>query len=320
MARYSRKAAILAKTETTYGTDSTPTGAANAILVSNVNATPINATNVSRDLIRTYFGASEELVGTKVVELSFDVEVAGSGALGTAPKWGALIKACGFAEAVTASTRVDYTPITDSIGSATIYFYDDGALHKLLGARGTFDMNAEVGNRPVFSFSFTGLYGGVTASANPTQTLTGFQTPEVVTDSNSDDLKIGGTYSAGAISGGTAYTSRGLTFSAGNQVNLVPLVGDEAVDITQREATGHIDVDLTAAQEVTFMSNVISNTTQSIGLVHGTSAGNKVLFFLAAAQMINPTKVDVDGRRLIGFDLRATPTSSGNDEMRIVSI
>ncbi len=35
MPRYTRKTAILAKIETTYGTDAAPTGAANALLISN---------------------------------------------------------------------------------------------------------------------------------------------------------------------------------------------------------------------------------------------------------------------------------------------
>ena len=88
MPRYARNAAILAKIETTYGTDPTPTGAANAILVSNLTVNPLNATNVSRDLIRSTLGGYEQLVGTANLEASFDVELAGSSALGTAPPWG----------------------------------------------------------------------------------------------------------------------------------------------------------------------------------------------------------------------------------------
>ena len=42
-ARYVRNSAILAKVEGTYGTDSTPTGAANAVLVSNLSINPLDA-------------------------------------------------------------------------------------------------------------------------------------------------------------------------------------------------------------------------------------------------------------------------------------
>lgn len=319
MPRYARNAAILAKIETTYGTDPVPTGAANAMLISNLSVNPLNANNVSRDLIATYFGGSEQLVGTAFLEASFDIELAGSGAAGTAPAWGALLRACGFAEAITASTRVDYTPITSAIESATIYYHDDGVLHKLLGARGTFDIKMGVGERPVLSFKFQGLDGGISAVANPALTLTAFKTPLVVTDANTGDVTIGCTYSAGVLTGGTAYTSRGLQVSMGNAVTFTPLLGGETIDLTNREATGHIDLDLTAANEVTFMASVKANTKQGIGIVHGTTAGYKVLVHAPAAQLINPSKQDVSGRRLIGYDLRLVP-SAGNDELRIVAL
>ena len=56
-----RKKIILAKTESTYGTDPTPTGVANAILVRNLNLTPQDADLVNRDLVRPYLGRSEQL-------------------------------------------------------------------------------------------------------------------------------------------------------------------------------------------------------------------------------------------------------------------
>ena len=77
--RFIRKTAILAKAETTYATDSTPTEGANAILVSNVSINPLNAQNVSRDLIRPYLGGSEQLVVSSTVKCTFTVELSGAG-------------------------------------------------------------------------------------------------------------------------------------------------------------------------------------------------------------------------------------------------
>ena len=50
MARYVRNTVVLAKVESTYGTDSTPTGTANSMLVSNLSINPLNAGNVDRAL------------------------------------------------------------------------------------------------------------------------------------------------------------------------------------------------------------------------------------------------------------------------------
>jgi hypothetical protein len=63
--RYIRNTAILAKIESTYGTDSTPTEGANAILISNCQHQPAERANVDRDLVRPYMGASEQLVGRR---------------------------------------------------------------------------------------------------------------------------------------------------------------------------------------------------------------------------------------------------------------
>lgn len=317
MPRYIRNTAILAKIETTEGTDAVPTGAANALLVSDMTITPLNAQNVDRALVRPYFGASEQLVGTASVEVQFTVELAGSGTAATAPAWGALLRACGFAETV--STFVAYAPDTPANQkSLTIYWYDDGVLHKLLGAKGNVTLGMGVGERPTMQFTFTGKDGGVSAVANPATTLTAWKAPLVITDTNSGDVKLGGTYAAGAVTGGTSYTSRGLSINLGNQVQFTPLLGAEPVDITGREVTGSLQLDLTAAQEVTFFGSVKANTLQAISLEHGSVAGAIVGVHMAAAQLINPSKQDVNGRRLIGFDLRSVP-SAGNDDLIIYS-
>lgn len=319
MGRYARKSAILAKIESVYGTDAVPDGASNAVLISNLNANPLNAQNVSRDLIRSYFGNSEDLVGNSFVELSFDVEIAGSGTAGTAPAWGPLLRACAFAEVVTALSRVDYTPVTAAIESLSIHYHRDGVRHKALGARGNCSLKLGVGGRPVFSFKFLGLDGGIAAAADPTQTLTAWKTPLAVTDANTSDLTFGCTYSAGALSGGTAYPSTGLDLELGNAVEHTPLIGGESVDVTDRKVSGKLALDLTAAQEVTFMASVKANSTQSMGFVHGTTAGNKVLLHMPAVQLINPRHENYKGRALCGYDLKINP-GAGNDELRLVAL
>jgi hypothetical protein len=316
MARYTRNAAILAKIESVYGTDPTPSGAANAILVSNLTINPLNANNISRDLIRSYFGGSEQLVGTANVECSFDVELQSSGALGTAPAWGPLLRACAFAETITASTRVEYAPVTNSVESVTIYYHDDGVLHKLLGARGTVEIKMNISERPMLMFKFTGLDGGISAVANPSTTLTGWKTPAPVTDTNTGDVTLGCTYTTGTLSAGTAYPSRGIEFNIGNDVKFTALLGGETVDLTQRDVAGKFMLDLTAANEVSFMATVKANTTQAVGITHGTGAGYVMVVHAPAVQIFNPRKEDVDGRRLIGYDFRAVPVS-GNDEIKI---
>ena len=318
--RLTRNTAILAKIETTYGVDAVPTGGANAILVSNQSINPLNAQNVDRAVVRPFIGGSEQLVATRYKEVSFDVELVGAATVGNAAPWGPLLRACGFAEVLTASTRSDYTPISSAFESVTIYYYDDGVLHSLLGARGTVQLMARIGEIPKLSFKFIGLDGSDSAAANPSVTLTGFQIPPTITDANSGDVTFGATHStsgAPALTGGTVYPSQGLEIDMALSVNFTPLLGGETVDITDRQATGKVTLDLTAAQEVTFLGNVKANTVQSVGLSYGTAAGKKALIFGPSVQLINPQKAELNGKRLVSFDMRVNP-SAGNDELRLV--
>ncbi len=319
--RLIRNTAILAKTEVTYGVDPVPTGGANALLVSNLSINPINAQNVDRDIIRPYLGGSEQLLGTRYVEMGFDIELVGSGTVATAPAWGPVLRACGMAQTLTAVTRADYTPISTAFESLTIYWYDDGVLHKATGCRGNARIMMKVGERPMLSFSFTGIYSSATAAANPSVTLTAFKTPQIVVDQNAGDVTFGGTHDAGiapAITGGTPYPSQGLELDLGNSVNFTALLGGETVDITQRSVTGKLTLDLTAAQEVSLLDNVELATLTSIGLIHGTVANLKAMIWLPGAQLINPQKAEVNGKRLISYDVRCPP-ATGNDEIRIVT-
>ncbi len=320
--RIVRNTAILAKIETTYGVDAVPTGAANAMLVSGLSINPINAQNVDRDVIRPYLGASEQLLGTRYVEMSFTVELAGAGTVATAPAWGALMRACGMAEVITATFRADYVPISTAFESVSIYWYDDGLLHKATGVRGTVTLSLKAGGRPEMAFKFTGIYSTPTAAANPSVTLTAFKVPQVVVDANSGDVIFGGTHvttTAPAITGGTAYPSQGLELDLGNSVNFTPLLGGETVDLTQRSVSGKVTLDLTAAQEATFMQAVELGTLQTVGLMHGTVPNvTKVGIWLPAVQLINPQKTDVNGKRLVSFDMRCTPLV-GNDEIRVIT-
>jgi hypothetical protein len=319
MPRYTRNTVLLAKVEAVYGTDIVPTGA-EAMLCSKPTINPLNAQNVPRDVVLGFLGNKEHLVGSKFVECSFDVELVGSGTAGTAPAWGDLMLACGWAETETAVTRVDYTLISSAFQSVTFYWYDDGVLHKITGARGDVTIKMTSGGIPVLSFSFKGLYTTPSAAANATPTLTGFKTPLVVNEANTADLTFGCTHAlvvAPALAGGTAYPSRGIDFMLGNAVEHSALLGGESIEVTQRDPSCKFSAELTAAQEVTFMTAVEAATLTSIGLVHGTVAGYKSLLFLPYVQRISPTKEDLSGKRMVGFDGRVTP-SAGNDEARLV--
>lgn len=321
MARLPRRTVILAKVETTQGTDSVPTGAANAIQVTDFSITPLDAQNIDTKILLPHFGGSPWLVGPASVKCSFSVLLAGAGLAATAPAWGQLMIGCANAETTGLLTpnRVEYLPATDLLKTLSIYYYDDGLLHKLLGAFGMVKLSAKVGEAPKLMFDFIGIDAGVLAVANATATLTGWKTPVAITKANVIDVNFGCTYATGALAGGTQYNSTGLMLDWGNKVEFSPMLTTEEIVINDRAISGNVSVELTAAQEVTFMASVKANTLQGMGFVIGTASGNKIMLHAPAVQLINPKKEDVNGKRVIGFELRCVPVA-GNDELRIISL
>jgi len=282
MSRYVRNTAVLIKVETTSGTDAVPAAATDAMLLRNFTCKPLDIKYVNMPEIRPYFGKGLDMLGTAFVSGTFELALSGSGAAGTAPMWGRVLRACAFAEVITASSRVDYTPISTALESATMYYYDDGLMKKVLGMRcdiTSFKMG--YGDVPIIGIKFTGLDGGETAVATPALTLTNWKAPLPINTVNSGLLTI--------------------------------------VDITDRDVNAKCTLDLTAAQELANMALVRSGATQGIGLLHGTVAGYKLLTHLPACQLKNPIKDTLNGRRVISYDINAAPTV-GNDEWRIVSL
>jgi hypothetical protein len=230
MPRFERESVVLGKLESTYGTDPTPTGAANAILVGNLKPFELVANNIDRELQRGYMGASEHVVGSNYGKFSFAVEFQSSGSMTTPtkPAWNDLLQIAGFKDGVgTAGSRVEYDLVSDysTLKSMGFYLHDSGVLDKALGARADLSIDLTVGKRPLFSFDVMALNGGKTAVANATPTYTAYQKPRAVTDPNTGAVTLGCTYSAGALSGGTEYVSGGATIKLGNKLSFDDLLG-----------------------------------------------------------------------------------------------
>lgn len=313
--------AALFKNEATYGVDIVPAAAADAVLLKNFESETVMKM-VPRELLRNYFGQDPGLPAYSLVKGKFTVELGGSGTAGTAPMWGRMLRAAGFAEAITALTRVDYTLVSAALESASMYVYDSGVLTKCLGTRLNITaMRLLHAQRPEMDFDFMALDGGDSAVVTPAQTLTAWKAPLPVNTVNTGLVTLGCTYAAGALSGGTTYPAKGLEVTAqGASLEFQELLGGEAVDLHGRAAKARITYDLTAAQEVTFMAALKAGTVSSIGCVHGQAAGAKVGNFFAGAQM-TALKRDkgAAGKRLITCDYDLPPVS-GNDEWRIFTL
>lgn len=93
----SRRAVALVKMESTYNVDSTPTAAADALLVSDPAYT-VDPTVLNRNFVRNSMSPLAHKMGRMLAGMSFGLEFRGSGSASTAPKLGRLLRASGYAE------------------------------------------------------------------------------------------------------------------------------------------------------------------------------------------------------------------------------
>lgn len=312
MALLLRKRLILIEEESTYSTDAAPTGA-DAVLVRDLSITPQQSDVVGRNLIRPYLGASEQLLANTRVECTFSVELAGSGTAGTAPQYGKALKACGLSETVVASTSVTYAPVSSSFDSVTIHYNIDGVRHKVTGARGTFTLNASVGEIPTIDFTFTGIYVAPDDSSLPSVTYANQATPLIFKNGNTDTFAL--LNYSGAL--------QSVSFDIGNSIVYRELVGgSKEVLITDRGANGSVTIEApTLAQKDYFAAALVDSglgTNTNLTFQHGTTAGNIVDFASTRVDIGDVSYGDQDGIAMLTIPYTAIPSTTGNDEFSLI--
>lgn len=304
MTRYIDKLALLAKIETVYGTDAVPTGAANAIQVTNCKY-KVEADEVSRDLLKPYMGHQGVILVGKYVTISGEVEIAGAGAAGTAPAWGVLLRMCGFAETVTAATDVQYDPVSGAFEAGTLYYNLDGVNHVALGARGTMKLSMKPKEIPRMTFDFKGLLGNIADTALPTVDYTDFKDPLPVNKANT-------TFALHGYAGGT----EGVTIDMGAGIEPRLIINKESIEYVERKATGEAVMEAAALSTINWFQIAQAHTVGVMALQHGTVAGNIVKFDAPAVQIGMPDYGD--SQKIVNNTLKLMlKPSAGNDELKI---
>jgi hypothetical protein len=310
MSLSTRKDVVLAKLEGTYGTDPTPTGAANAILVSNLQISPLQMTPVERGLIREWFGNSESIPGQIFGEVSFEVEIQGSGTAGTATAYGPLLQACGLVETDGASD-VQYDPTSSEalMKSVTIFFYRDGVLHEMNGARGSVSLSFVNQQIPKYRFRFQGQYVRPVDAAPTGVSYTAFKTPAIVNATNTTPFTLH------SISPVVASLEIDL---ANNLVYRDYIGGSKKVLITDRKPTGRIVMEAALMATKNWFQSIETAATGALQVQQGQSAGYIVVVDAPSVQLINPSYSDSDGIAMLEMDLIFNPTT-GNNEIKITT-
>ncbi len=308
MALVFKRKVILFKVETTPGTDSVPAAATDAMLVRNFAITPISQDNDQRDFDINYVGDVGRIPGGARVDFSFEVEMAGSGAAGTAPAYAPLFKACGMSETISAGVSAVYAPINPGAESTgTLYFYLGGRLHKAVYCIGNVKAMLTRGKIPVWQFNFLSIYVTPTDVAIPVPTVTGFKKPLAVTNVNTTPVTLHGF--SGKFSD--------ISLDVGNSMLYRNLVGSESVRFVDRNSKGSIKLEDELVGTIDWWTKIRAGTLGSLSVQHGVAAGAIVLIVAPNVQLID-TKLDQqENISELMMNMVLQPSSAGNDEWSI---
>jgi len=260
---------ILVKEETTEGTDALPTAAADSLLAYQVVVTPIGE-KIARDPVRETLSPASILIGQRHEEVTFQTEAYHSGTADVASRLGALFKACGMSETITALSDVTYKPLSTGFKTTTIYVYRDGFLHKIVGARGTWELILQAGHPARINWRFLGKYQDPVDAAVPTPTL------EANTLTPPKALAANLTFNAI-----TTFTVEQLQIVLGNALAVRPDINDSTgvagIVITGRAGTGSFNPEAVLVGTYNFWADWINSTLRQISAQVGATTGNKLL-------------------------------------------
>lgn len=305
---------LLAKVESVYGTDPTPTVASNAIAAGGIKVTyPPDV--LQRNVHRANKSPLSPLQGKKHIEVGFSCEIKGSGSVGVAPALGALFKACGFSETVSAGSSVTYNPGSGALSSVTLYVYDQdfnsgsAILHKVTGAvcsKATLKLAS--GNIPTLDFTFVGLYNDPSDVALPSAPTYESTVPPIVD---------GATFSLNSVTSLVAQEI-GINFDPAvairGSVSAANSIAGFA--ITGRSFSGSFNPEAVMAATYNFYADWKAATQRALSVVVGATAGN-ICTITAPKVTINDVGEDTrDG--ILAKNLPFTlGQNAGNDELVI---
>ena len=301
---------ILFKIESTYNVDPTPTPAADAIMVRNPSWAHEGARLIDRPNVTGTLDTKRKLYGGSLQTVSFEVELKGSGAAGTPPEFGSLLRACYVDETIVASTSVTYGPISTAPESGTLYYYMDGKRKVLTGCVCDVSFNWPAGELGIATFTVTGhMVSPDTDVAVPTGTYDATE-PVPLTG-----LSV-------AIGGVSTYTIQALTANLGNSVVTPPDTnasdGYGQIRVTERDVNGSINPEDELVATKDFVADWQANLEQAITTGNvGSSAGNIYNFTMPKCAFREVGQGERDGIRTVEIGFGAGITS-GDDEFSLV--
>lgn len=295
--KFERNQVLLAKIETTQGTDAEPTAADNAIK-SGVIGITIDGQELTDPTVKGSISAEPRRYSNKTVTLSIPVVLKGSGTAGLPPEISPLLQCCACKETIvdtSGSEEVNYKPVNTAadMKTSTVYVYKDGLLVKVTGCMGNFTLSSPAGEFAQITFNLQGKFLSAADSANPSSPT--YQDVDPV-EVKAYGLTFG-SYGDGII--------RDFGFETGNTVvsrkNLNAPDGLEPYFVTERNPIWNANIEAVAESDSAFFSYFSNRTTTAMTFTHGSIGGNKVIFSAPKGNYDAPTFSSEDSILMYGL-------------------
>lgn len=309
MTLYTRKRAILVKSEETYGANPSPVGT-DALLVEGLDVSPLEMDLKEREVATGVLGNRDMVVARRTVPIKFGVELATSGTPGVAPRWGPVLKACGFTETIVANTSVTYTLSGDptTYSSVALDIRNDGQRQRVLGCRGTVSLEMATDEIPKLMFDMMGIYVGPSANANPTLAFTNQAAPLACNSDNTTDVMVHG-YAA---------CMSAFSLELANEMVFRQLAGcTKQIMLPDRKPSGEITFELPDLDDLDVFDIASNQDKGAIEWVHADATGGLITFAAPLSSFGSPGYEDGDGIQHIKVPFSPKP-DDGNDEFSFV--
>ena len=309
MTRLAQKKLVFARAD-----DAAAFSAADALVVSNAELTPIAGDQVSRELEQNHFGSQPEHLVNAHQMLKFGVEFAAVGDADTAQKWALLLKATGFAETLTAAANGEpasavYKPVTSSPAKCKLAFQQDKKFHTLPGCLGTVSVELAANAIPRFAFEMTGKWQAPADKVNPLGgTFAGWPDPQIVSKANTPTVSIFGQSDLPFMKASINIANTVVHRSLAN--------ADPGVIITDRAPTAELTIDATDWDPFAKALDLAGTGEGAVTITHGKAGGRQIEIAMPRVR-INATGLtytEDNGVLQYTIPLQVLP-DDGNDEL-----
>lgn len=305
---------ILFKKEAVYGTDAAPTPAANAVVTRNFTAEPIIVDQLERKLDLPSRGRRKSAPTNRRTSFSYELELAGSGAAGTAAAFMEHLECCGMDPPVLvagASAAMTFAGPGAALSGGTCHHWMGGQRVRSLGSRGTFGLDFTAGQVPFAKIDMQGLLPpspAVDATAvGGVPDYDRWLEPLEVNTANTDFLLDG--YAA---------VLKQLTLDANAEVKARNLVGSNYIQFVDYAMTGRVVCEAPDLASKNYFTALDVGTEIAAQLIHGTVAGNIVQLDAAQLQILKIARTEEDGVMMLDMTVGLN-IDAGQDDLLITA-